>query len=112
MKKKLILTGLIAAAIVGSWAVLGHHNGHAQTAPAGPPQVTVARVMERPVSDGADFTDFRSQSYGCQFIAAEKRHYGDADKCRRPERAGSAFCPAHHAVVFVAAAESRAVRAP
>jgi RND family efflux transporter MFP subunit len=56
MKKKLILTGLIAAAIVGSWAVLGHHNGHAQTAPAGPPQVTVARVMERPVSDGADFT--------------------------------------------------------
>ena len=62
--------------------------------------------------DGADFTDFRSQSYGCQFIAAEKRHYGDADKCRRPERAGSAFCPAHHAVVFVAAAERRAVRAP
>jgi RND family efflux transporter MFP subunit len=56
MKKKLILTGLIAAVIVGSWAVLGHHNGHAQTAPAGPPQVTVARVMERPVSDGADFT--------------------------------------------------------
>jgi multidrug efflux system membrane fusion protein len=55
MKKKLILTGLIAVAIVGSWAVLDHRNGHAQTAPAGPPQVTVARVLERPVSESADF---------------------------------------------------------
>src|SRR5690242_19565957 len=56
MKKKLILVGTIAVAILGSWAVLDHRNGHAQTAPAGPPQVTVARVMERPVSDSADFT--------------------------------------------------------
>jgi multidrug efflux pump subunit AcrA (membrane-fusion protein) len=56
MKKKLILAGVIAVAILGSWAVLDHRNGHAQTAPAGPPQVTVAKVMERPVSDSADFT--------------------------------------------------------
>src|SRR5690348_16623116 len=56
MKKKLILVGAIAVAILGSWAVLDHRNGHAQTAPAGPPQVTVAKVMQRPVSDSADFT--------------------------------------------------------
>jgi RND family efflux transporter MFP subunit len=56
MKKKLILAGAIAVAILGSWAVLDHRNGQAQTAPAGPPQVTVAKVMERPVSDSADFT--------------------------------------------------------
>ncbi|HUN52704.1 MAG TPA: hypothetical protein VMU42_16380, partial [Candidatus Sulfotelmatobacter sp.] len=60
---------------------------------------------ERPdpaAGEDADLGEFRSQSYGCQFIAAEKRHYGDADKCRRPERPGSAFCPRHHAVVFLA----------
>jgi RND family efflux transporter MFP subunit len=56
MKKKLILAGAIAVAILGSWAILDHRNGQAQTAPAGPPQVTVAKVMERPVSDSADFT--------------------------------------------------------
>jgi RND family efflux transporter MFP subunit len=56
MKKKLILVGAIAVAILGSWAVLDHRNGHAQTTPAGPPQVTVAKVMQRPVSDSADFT--------------------------------------------------------
>ncbi|HET9818175.1 MAG TPA: efflux RND transporter periplasmic adaptor subunit [Rhodanobacteraceae bacterium] len=56
MKKKLILIGLVAAASLGSWAVLAHRSGHAQTPPAGPPEVTVATVMERPVSDSADFT--------------------------------------------------------
>jgi RND family efflux transporter MFP subunit len=55
MKKKLILSGLIAMVIVGSWAVLDRGGGHAQTAPEGPPQVTVAKVLERPVSDSADF---------------------------------------------------------
>ncbi|MGH8213007.1 MAG: efflux RND transporter periplasmic adaptor subunit [Rhodanobacteraceae bacterium] len=54
MKKRLILIGLVAVASVASWAVLDH-SGHAQTAPAGPPQVTVAEVLERPVSDSADF---------------------------------------------------------
>src|SRR5690348_17147616 len=56
MKKKLMLVGLVAVAILGSWAVLDHSSGHAQTPPAGPPQVTVAKVMARPVSDSADFT--------------------------------------------------------
>lgn len=55
MKKKLILSGLVAVAIVGSWAVLGHRSGHAQGAPDAAPQVTVAKVLERPVSDSADF---------------------------------------------------------
>ena len=55
MKKRLILVGLVAAASLVSWAVLDHRSGHAQTAPAGPPQVTVAQVLERPVSDSADF---------------------------------------------------------
>ena len=55
MNKRLILIGVAAAVVVGSWAILGRRNGHAQIAPMGPPQVTVARVMERPVSDSADF---------------------------------------------------------
>lgn len=55
MKKKLILVGIAVAVVGGSWAILGHQSGHAQAAPPGPPQVTVARVMERPVSDSADF---------------------------------------------------------
>ena len=55
MKKKLILIGLAVVVVGGSWAILGHQSGHAQAAPMGPPQVTVARVMERPVSDSADF---------------------------------------------------------
>jgi hypothetical protein len=38
MKKKLILVGVIAVAILGSWAVLDHRNSQAQTAPAGPPR--------------------------------------------------------------------------
>jgi RND family efflux transporter MFP subunit len=55
MKKKLILSGLIAMAIVGSWAALDLHGSHAQAAPDTAPQVTVAKVLERPVSDSADF---------------------------------------------------------
>ena len=55
MKKKLILSGLVAMAVVGSWAVLDHRSGHAQAAPEGSPPVTVAKVLERPVSDSADF---------------------------------------------------------
>lgn len=41
-------------------------------------------------------------SGGCQFITVEKRHYTDADKCSLPPRAGSPYCPVHHAVVFLA----------
>jgi RND family efflux transporter MFP subunit len=60
MLKKAILAGLVVAAIAGSWALLDNHGGgaHAQAANAqgGPPEVTVAPVMVRPVSDSADFT--------------------------------------------------------
>jgi len=59
MLKKAILAGLVVAAIAGSWALLGHQGGaHAQSAGAqgGPPEVTVASVMLRPISDSADFT--------------------------------------------------------
>lgn len=60
MLKKAILAGLVVAAIAGSWALLGNHGGgaHAQSANAqgGPPEVTVASVVVRPVSDSADFT--------------------------------------------------------
>jgi RND family efflux transporter MFP subunit len=56
MKKKLILIGLVAAASLGSWAVLAHRSGHAQPPSAGPPEVTVAEVLERPVSASAEFT--------------------------------------------------------
>ena len=60
MLKKTILASLVVAAIAGSWALLGSHGGnaHAQAANAqgGPPEVTVAPVMVRPVSDSADFT--------------------------------------------------------
>lgn len=55
MKKRLILVGLVAVAVVGSWALLDHRSGHAQTAPEAAPEVTVAEVLERPVSDSADF---------------------------------------------------------
>ena len=44
---------------------------------------------------------------GCQFIAVEKRHYTDTDKCRLPQRLGSPFCPAHHALAFMVPAESQ-----
>jgi RND family efflux transporter MFP subunit len=60
MLKKAILASLVVAVIAGSWALLGSHDGgaHAQGAggPGGPPEVTVAPVMVRPVSDSADFT--------------------------------------------------------
>lgn len=55
MKKKLTLIGLLAVAVVVAWAVIDHRSGYAQPAPSGPPQVTVAKVLERPVSDSADF---------------------------------------------------------
>jgi membrane fusion protein, multidrug efflux system len=56
--KKAILAGLVVAAIAGSWAILGHHNAQAQAlnGGGGPPEVTVASAMVRPVSDSADFT--------------------------------------------------------
>ena len=60
MLKKAILASLVVAAIAGSWALLGSHGGsaHAQGAggQGGPPEVSVATVMVRPVSDSADFT--------------------------------------------------------
>lgn len=60
MLKKTILAGLVVAAIAGSWALLGHHGGaQAQGAGpggGGPPEVTVAPAMVRPISDSADFT--------------------------------------------------------
>jgi RND family efflux transporter MFP subunit len=56
MKKKFVLIGLVVVASVVSWVVLDHRSGHAQAAPAGPPQVTVAQALERPVSASAEFT--------------------------------------------------------
>jgi len=55
MNKRLILIGVAAAVVAGSWAILSRQNGHAQAVPLGPPQVTVAKVMERPVGDSANF---------------------------------------------------------
>ncbi|HEX5352736.1 MAG TPA: efflux RND transporter periplasmic adaptor subunit [Rhodanobacteraceae bacterium] len=55
MKKKLTMIGLAVAAVVVAWAAIDHRSGNAQTAPPGPPQVTVSRVLERPVADSADF---------------------------------------------------------
>ena len=56
MNKKPILAGLVVVAVAGSWALLGRHGGgHAQPA-AGLPEVTVAPVLLRPVSDSAEFT--------------------------------------------------------
>ena len=56
MKRRFVLIGLVVMASAASWIVLDHRSGHAQAAPAGPPQVTVARVLERPVSADAEFT--------------------------------------------------------
>jgi RND family efflux transporter MFP subunit len=57
MKKKLILAGLVVVAVAGSWALLGEHgSSHAQIAAGGPPEVTVAPALLRPVSDSAEFT--------------------------------------------------------
>ena len=57
--KKAILASLVVAAIAGSWALLGTHGSvHAQaaTGAGAAPDVTVASVVVRPVSDSADFT--------------------------------------------------------
>lgn len=60
MLKKAILASLVVVAIGGSWALLDKHGGgaHAQGASgaAALPEVTVAPVVVRPVSDSADFT--------------------------------------------------------
>ncbi len=53
------------------------------------------------------FSDHEPPLSGCQFIAAEKRHYSDADKCGLPQRSGSPYCPAHHAITFLAAPDDR-----
>jgi multidrug efflux system membrane fusion protein len=58
MLKKAILASLVVAAIAGSWAVLDNHGAQAQSATpgSGPPEVTVAQAMVRPISDSAEFT--------------------------------------------------------
>ncbi|GLQ45179.1 resistance-nodulation-cell division multidrug efflux membrane fusion protein MexE [Dyella lipolytica] len=58
MLKKAILAGLVVAAVAGSWALLGNHGAHAQSATpgGGPLEVTVAQAMLRPISDSAEFT--------------------------------------------------------
>jgi len=57
MKKRWIFATLAVVAVGGSWAVLGSRGGetHAQAA-AGAPEVTVAQVLVRPVSDSNEFT--------------------------------------------------------
>jgi multidrug efflux system membrane fusion protein len=59
MFKKTILAGLVVVAVAGSWALLSHHGAQAQSVGpggGGPPEVTVAAAMLRPISDSADFT--------------------------------------------------------
>jgi RND family efflux transporter MFP subunit len=57
MKKRWIFTTLAVVAVAGSWAVLGSRGEtHAQAAAGGPPEVTVAQVLIRPVSDSNEFT--------------------------------------------------------
>lgn len=57
MKKQMFMSGLVVIAAAGSWALLGSHgSSHAQMAAGGPPQVTVAEALLRPVSDSAEFT--------------------------------------------------------
>lgn len=57
MKKRWIFATLAAVAVGGSWAMLGGHGEtHAQAAAGGPPEVTVAQVLVRPVSDSNEFT--------------------------------------------------------
>lgn len=58
MNPRWIFAGLIAAALAGSWALLGGHGeSHAQTAPGmPPPAVTVAQTLVRTVSDADAFT--------------------------------------------------------
>ncbi|TBR35811.1 MULTISPECIES: efflux RND transporter periplasmic adaptor subunit [Dyella] len=58
MKQRWIFASLAAVAIAGSWAVVGTRGeSHAQTAAVGgPPEVTVAQVLVRQVSDSDEFT--------------------------------------------------------
>jgi len=57
MKKQWMLTGLVAAAVLGSWFLLHGNDSRAQsTASGAPPEVTVARALSRKVSDSAEFT--------------------------------------------------------
>ncbi|WNL46195.1 efflux RND transporter periplasmic adaptor subunit [Dyella sp. BiH032] len=57
MKKRWIFATLAVVAVAGSWAVLGSRGEtHAQAAAGGPPEVTVAQVLVRPVSDSNEFT--------------------------------------------------------
>ena len=57
MKKRWIFATLAAVAVAGSWSVLGSRGEtHAQAAAGGPPEVTVAQVLVRPVSDSNEFT--------------------------------------------------------
>lgn len=57
MKKRWIFATLAVVAVAGSWAMLGSRGEtHAQAAAGGPPEVTVAQVLVRPVSDSNEFT--------------------------------------------------------
>lgn len=57
MKNRWIFATLAVVAVAGSWTVLSNRGStHAQIAPAGPPEVTVAQVLVRQVSDADDFT--------------------------------------------------------
>lgn len=57
MKKRWIFATLAVVAVAGSWAVLGSRGEtHAQAAAGGPPEVTVAQVLVRAVSDSNEFT--------------------------------------------------------
>ena len=57
MKKQWMLTGLVAAAVLGSWFLLHGNDSRAQsTASGAPPEVTVAQALSRKVSDSAEFT--------------------------------------------------------
>lgn len=58
MKKQWIFATLAVAVVAGSWTLLGSRGeSHAQTAAVGgPPEVTVAQVLVRQVSDADEFT--------------------------------------------------------
>ncbi len=57
MKQQWMLTGLIAAALLGGWFLLRGNASQAQSPGAGaPPEVTVAQALSRKVSDSAEFS--------------------------------------------------------
>ncbi|MGP1664322.1 MAG: efflux RND transporter periplasmic adaptor subunit [Rhodanobacter sp.] len=57
MKRQWILAPLFAAGVLGSWLVLHGDDSHAQNPPGGAlTEVTVAEVLNRQVSDSAEFT--------------------------------------------------------